>query len=117
MNNATTTPYISGDTREFASSCRKSFIFIENNYNNAFGYEGNETSAFLKSLNMMLSTEYCELQLCNKAAGAKGVAAACRAAIYALAPWEAELRLEFAELNRLTNFLEMSINNDNDYNA
>lgn len=116
MNNATTTPYISGDTREFASTARKAFIFIENQFNSKY-YGGGETTAFLKSLNMMLDTEYCDLQISDKASGAKGVAAACRAAVYALAPFEQDFTVEYAELNRVTNFLEMSINNDATYNA
>lgn len=113
MNN---NAYISGDTREFTSSARKSFIFAENAFINLYGSEG-ETTAFLKSLNSMLSTEYCELQLCDKASGAKGVAAACRAALYALAPFEQDMTAEYGELFRVTNFLEMSINSDTDYNA
>ena len=114
MNNAT---YISGDTREFTSQARKAFIAIDSKYTGLYYYEGNDTNAFLKTLNTMVNSEYCELQLCDKAAGAKGVAAACRSALYALAPFEEDLRDEYGTLNRVTNFLELSIQSDASYNA
>ena len=109
--------YISGDTREFASTARKSFLFIEKAFNSQWGGEGNENTAFLNNLNAMLNTSYCDLQICDNAYGANGVAAACRAGLYALAPWKQDFALEYAELNRVTNFLELSIINDATYNA
>lgn len=108
MNNSNT-PQMNGIISKQVSTARKSFMFNVNAFNAKYGVEGCQTSAMLKALDSMLQTEYCEAQLADNFSGAQGVAAACRAAIYALAPWEQEFSLEQAELSRVTNFLEMSI--------
>ena len=117
MNNATTTPYISGDTREFASSVRKSFICLQKAYAKKYGFEGDDMTPFLNVIGRMINTEYCDLQMADKASGARGIAAAARSACYALNPFSVDMSAEYAEFERLTNFLEMSIASDKFYNA
>ena len=107
MNNATSTQYTSEETRMRAEDCRKSFAFAVKQYNNRFGYEGNETSFFLKCLGQML----------DNSNDAKLVAAACRSALHVIAPFREYLLLEFAELGRLTYFLEMSVDRDKSHGA
>lgn len=117
MNNATTTPYISGDTREFASAIRKSFISLQKVYVREFGIEDNDVASFLNVIGGMIDVEYRYLQVCDRASGARAIAAAARSACYALDAFSPSMRAEYAEFERLTNFLEMSLASDKSYNA
>lgn len=108
MSNAATTPKMNGIIAEQTSTARKSFMFNLESFTAKYGNDGN-TAKFLTELDKMVQTNYCEALICDKFRGAQTVAAACRSAVYALEPFNADLSLEIAELNRVTGFLEMTI--------
>ena len=108
MNN-TNTPQVDGSIVELCSMTRKSFLAISKAFSNKYNYTGNETTAFLATLEPMMNTQYCEAVISSKFDGARAVAAYGRTALTLLLPFTKDLSLEFAELERLTNFLEMAI--------
>lgn len=108
MSNATATPKMNGIIAEEVSTARKSFMFNLKSFTAKYGDDGN-TAKFLIELDKTVQANYCEALICDNFKGAQTVAAACRSALYALEPFNPDLSLEIAELNRVTGFLEMSI--------
>ena len=111
MTNDNNTPKMNGIIADQVSTARKSFMFNFKSFTAKYGDDGN-TAKFLKVLDSQVQTNYCEALISDRFRGAQTVAAACRSAVYALEPFEIDLSLEMAELNRVTTFLEMSLSRE-----
>jgi hypothetical protein len=88
---------------------RKSFLAISKAFNSKYKFAWSEESAFLGTLEPMMNTQYCEAVISENFDGARAVAAYGRTTLTLLLPFTQDLSLEFAELERLTNFLESAI--------
>jgi hypothetical protein len=109
MNNATTTPKMNGIISNNVSAARKSFLAAKKAFSNIYGASAGDDMTVLNNLENFINVEYCEAQIADNFKGAQGVSAACRSAIYMLEPFAADFVAEYAELSRVTSFLEMSV--------
>lgn len=107
--NSNNTPQMNGDINEFASATRRAFIKVQNAFNSKYNYEGNNTTAFLKSLECMMNERYCTAVISEQFNAAQEVAAVGRCAIIAMRPFVQDLTDAFIELDRNVNYLEIAI--------
>ena len=112
-NNPNNMPNVDGQICDLCSSTRKAFLAIQKAYATVYSYEGNETIAFMTTMEKMMNLEYCDAVIAEKFTGAKGVAAIGRATIIAMRPFFADLSDALINLDRNVNYLEIAIEQAN----
>ncbi len=103
---------MNGMINEFCSGTRRAFVKVQTAFNTKYNYEGNDTTAFLKSLDSMLNERYCTAVISEQFDSAKGVAAVGQTALIALSAFSQDFPIYYADLTREVNLLGMAIGHE-----
>jgi len=114
MNNSNS-PQMNGIINEFASATRRNFNKVQSAFNNKYPYTGNETTAFLASLELLLDERYCSAVINEDFEAAQGLAGIGRTAVVLMTPFEKDCAVPFRELSKSVNLLEMAISHESTY--
>ena len=114
MNNAKL-PQMNGMINDFASATRRNYNKLQAAHNAKYYYVGNETTAFLATLEPMLDERYCSAVVNENFEAAQGLAAIGRTAVILMTPFADGLEVPFREFSKNVNLLEMAISHERTY--